>query len=36
MVFGFTAAQQILQPLAPFGGRISEYPQKALANAAIA
>jgi hypothetical protein len=30
------AAQQILQPLAPFGVRISEYPEKARANAAIA
>jgi hypothetical protein len=30
------AAQQILQPLAPFGVRISEYPEKARVNAAIA
>jgi hypothetical protein len=30
------AAQQILQPLAPFDVRISEYPQKARANATIA
>jgi hypothetical protein len=36
MVFGFMAGYQILQPLAPFGLRISEYPQKARANAAIA
>jgi hypothetical protein len=30
------AAQQILQPLAPLGVRISEYPEKARANPAIA